>query len=101
LSSAVIKDSPAEAFLKQLHKNSGSLQRIYIQELLRRISEIDSESHAAITGALSRFRPRLVMNMLEDPKDADKAYKIRRSCQQYLGIDIEHLGIMYRDDLQD
>lgn len=101
LSSAVIKGSPAETMLKQLHKNASSLQKIYIQELLRRIAEIDPASHAAITGALARFKPRLVMNMLEDPKDADKAYKIRRSCQQYLGIDIEHLGIMYRDDLQD
>ena len=41
------------------------------------------------------------MNMLEDPKDADKAQKIRRSCREYLGIDLEHLGIIYRDDMQD
>ena len=41
------------------------------------------------------------MNMLEDPKDADKAQKIRRSCKEYLNIDIEHLGVLYRDELQD
>jgi flagellar biosynthesis protein FlhG len=39
--------------------------------------------------------------MLEDPKDAEKAQKIRRSCKEYLNIDIEHLGILYRDELQD
>jgi flagellar biosynthesis protein FlhG len=39
--------------------------------------------------------------MLEDPKDAEKAQKIRRSCKQYLNIEIEHLGVLFRDDMQD
>ena len=50
---------------------------------------------------MKQFHPRLVMNMIDEPKDADKALKIRRSCQQYLGLDVESLGIMYRDSLQD
>jgi len=101
LGSAIVKDSPAYNYMKQLHRNSQSLQKIYIQDLLREIKNLHEPSYANIMKSLSRFKPRLVMNMLEDPKDADKAYKIRRSCQQYLGIEIEHLGIMYRDDLQD
>jgi len=50
---------------------------------------------------MERFRPRLLMNMLEDPKDAEKAQKIRRSCKEYLNIDVEHLGVLYRDEMQD
>lgn len=101
IDSAVIKESPAHNHLKQLHKNSSGLQKLYIQDLLKTIKELHEPSYQSILNALSRFKPRLVLNMIEDPKDADKAYKIRRSCQQYLGIEIEHLGIMYRDDLQD
>ena len=41
------------------------------------------------------------MNMIDDPKDADKALKIRRSCKEYLNIDLEHLGVIYRDTVQD
>ena len=41
------------------------------------------------------------MNMIEDPKDADRAQRIRSSCNQYLGLDIEHLGVMYKDSLED
>ena len=26
---------------------------------------------------------------------------MRRSCQQYLGYDLEHLGVIYRDEIQD
>jgi len=39
--------------------------------------------------------------MIDDPKDTDKALKIRRSCKQYLDIDLEHLGVVYRDSIQD
>jgi flagellar biosynthesis protein FlhG len=41
------------------------------------------------------------MNMIEDPKDAEVAMKIRRSCEEYLDIRVEHLGVMYRDGIQD
>ena len=39
--------------------------------------------------------------MIEDPKEADRALRLRRSCRQYLGVDVDHLGIVYRDDIQD
>ena len=41
------------------------------------------------------------MNMIDDPKDADKAQRIKNSCNQYLGLEIDYLGLMYRDLLQD
>ena len=41
------------------------------------------------------------MNLLDDPRDTGKAGKIRRSCLHYLGIDLDHLGVVYRDMLQD
>jgi flagellar biosynthesis protein FlhG len=41
------------------------------------------------------------MNMIDDPKDADVAMKIRRSCEEYLDLKIEHLGVVYRDTIQD
>jgi flagellar biosynthesis protein FlhG len=40
------------------------------------------------------------MNMIEDPKDAETVSRLRRSAQQYLNVDLLHLGVMYRDDLQ-
>jgi flagellar biosynthesis protein FlhG len=41
------------------------------------------------------------MNLIDDPKDADVAMKIRRSCEEYLDLKIEHLGIIYRDGIQE
>jgi len=50
---------------------------------------------------IGNYHPRLIMNMIDDPKDADVAMKIRRSCEEYLDLKIEHLGVVYRDGLQD
>jgi len=93
--------SQARAILESLKKDGASLQRAYIPEILGRIAQADPASRAAFDMRMSRFSPRLVLNMVEDPKDAEKAQKIRRSCREYLGMDLEHLGIIYRDDLQD
>jgi flagellar biosynthesis protein FlhG len=41
------------------------------------------------------------MNMVDEPKSADVAMKIRRSCEEYLDLKIEHMGVIYRDVLQD
>ncbi|MDD5790409.1 MAG: P-loop NTPase [Spirochaetia bacterium] len=95
------KNSPAAKYLEKLKNDSSSLQRLYIPKMLEALREVDPESAAAFETRMQQFRPRLIMNMIDEPKDADKALKIRRSCQQYLGIDIESLGVMYRDGLQD
>jgi flagellar biosynthesis protein FlhG len=91
----------ARALLESLKKDGASLQRAYIPEILGRVSELDPASRAAFDMRMRKLSPRLVLNMLEDPKDAEKAQKIRRSCREYLGMDLELLGIVYRDDMQD
>ncbi|MBQ5491893.1 MAG: P-loop NTPase [Treponema sp.] len=88
-------------YLEELKQDSASLQRLYIPKLVEQLEAVDPENTAAFKRRMAQFRPRLVLNMMDDPKDADRAQKIRRSCQQYLGLDLEHLGVMYRDSLQD
>lgn len=101
MSATFKKGSRAAEFIAELKNDSASLQRLYIPKLIERISEIDPENAQKFKLRLSKFRPRLIMNMVDEPKDADKARKIRRSCQQYLGLDVELLGVMYRDSMQD
>ncbi|MDR1179914.1 MAG: P-loop NTPase [Spirochaetales bacterium] len=98
---AVKKDSAAADFLDRLKRDGTALQRVYIPKLLEHIKSADQDTYTAYLGRAARFHPRLILNMLENPDDTEKANKLRRSCQQYLDIDMEHLGIIYRDDLQD
>lgn len=95
------KDTPAYNYLEKLRKDSSTLQRMYIPKLIEELEKLDPESTDLFKKRMNEFRPRLVMNMIDDPKDADKAQKIRRSCQQYLGLDLEHLGVIFRDTMQD
>lgn len=95
------KGSPAHTWLEGLKNDSPALQRMYIPRIIDEISRVDPDNAAIFRQKMSRFQPRLVMNMIDDPKDADKALKIRRSCKEYLNLELEHLGVIYRDSIQD
>lgn len=95
------KNSKAFQFLEKLKNDSSSLQKLYIPKLVEQIRSIDPESATNFEERMAQFHPRLIINMIDEPKDADKALKIRRSCQQYLGLEVESLGVMYKDSLQD
>jgi len=95
------KNSNARAYLEKLRLDSAGPQKLYIPNLLPEIKRIDKTSYDAFSSQLERLRPRLIMNMVNDPKEADVVGKIRRSCEEYLDLKIEHLGVMYRDAFQD
>jgi flagellar biosynthesis protein FlhG len=95
------KGTKAYEFLEQLRKNGSGLQRLYIPKMLQEIRRIDTVSYEKFKKHVDHFHPRLIMNMIDDPKDADVAMKIRRSCEVYLDLKIEHLGVIYRDSIQD
>jgi len=95
------KGSPAWNCLERLKSDASSLQRMYIPRIIEEVAKVDPESAKKFRDRTANFHPRLVMNMIDDPKDADKALKIRRSCKEYLNIELEHLGVIYRDTIQD
>jgi flagellar biosynthesis protein FlhG len=101
LYSSVKRKSPGAEYLKSLKEQGGALGRVYLPQLVEKLREIDPESYHSFAKSYAHFRPRLVLNMLEDPKDAEKANRLRRSAQQYLSLDLLHLGVMYRDEVQD
>jgi flagellar biosynthesis protein FlhG len=95
------KGSPARAHLEKVRKDGAGHQKLYIPKMLPEIKKIDHASYEAFIKRLEMLRPRLIMNMVEEPKNADVAMKIRRSCEEYLDLKIEHMGIIYRDTIQD
>ena len=92
---------PAGEYLKSLWMSGETLQRAYIPKILPELRDRDPDGYEEFISRRDEYKPRLVMNLLEDPRDAGKAGKIRRSCLHYLGVDLDHLGVIYRDSLQD
>ncbi len=99
--SAFPRGSKAFEMIEEMRKKRASLQRVYIPMILARVKEDDPDSYRLYQERIADFHPSFVLNMIEDPKDDEKARKLRRSCQEYLGTDLQHLGVIYRDDLQD
>ena len=95
------RGSAGHQYLEQLKTNSDAMKSIYIPKLVDQLSFVDPVNTGLFKTRMNQFKPRLVMNMIDDPKDADRAQRIRNSCSQYLGMDLEYLGLMYRDQLQD
>ena len=95
------RGTPGRQYLDELKKDSQTMQKLYIPQLVQQLYQIDTHNTQIFMRRMSQFRPRLVMNMIEDPKDADKVTRIKNSCNQYLGLDIEYLGVLFRDMLQD
>jgi flagellar biosynthesis protein FlhG len=93
------KGSPARLELENIRKDGA--KHIYIPKLLPKIKKVDPVSYEKLVKRLNTLHPRLIMNMVDEPKSADVALKIRRSCEEYLDLKIEHMGIIYRDVVQD
>lgn len=101
LQSSVGTRGAGAAYLKELFSDRSSLRQVYLPEIARELDSRDAEGGARFRRAVRAFQPRLIMNMIEEPKDAEKVNRLRRSAQQYLDLDLLHLGVIYRDDLQD
>jgi len=97
--SSCTKGSKARAHLEKIRKDGAG--HLYIPKILPDIKKVDPVSYEKFIKRLESLRPRLIMNMVDEPKNADVAMKIRRSCEEYLDLKIEHMGIIYRDVVQD
>jgi flagellar biosynthesis protein FlhG len=95
------KGTKAYGYLEQIRKDGSGPQKLYIPKVLPEIKRLDPPSYDKFMTRINRLRPRLITNMVDEPKDAEVATKIRRSCEEYLDLKIEHLGVLYRDSLQD
>jgi flagellar biosynthesis protein FlhG len=95
------RGSPAYDYLEQLRKEGSGLKMLYLPKMLLEIEARDPPSYQKFKTSMDHFHPRLILNMLDSPNDAEVAMKIRRSCEAYLGLKVEHLGVIYRDSIQD
>jgi len=95
------RNSDACRYLEKMRKSGPGFKMLYLPKMLEEIRKADGKSWGKFKAAMDRFRPSLIINMIDEPKEAAVAMKIRRSCEAYLGLKVEHLGVIYRDSLQD
>ena len=101
LNGTYTRESPVHSYMEDLRKDGTSLQKIHLNKLLESIRTMDAHVYDSYMAKVEHLRPRLVMNMLDDPKDVSRSHRLRISAREYLGIEMDSLGVIYRDHLQD
>jgi flagellar biosynthesis protein FlhG len=101
LSGSYDRKSPVHSYMEDLRKDGTSLQRIHLSKLMESIRTIDSGVYDKYQSKVAHLRPRLIMNMLDDPRDMSRSSRLRISTREYLGIEMDSLGVIYRDQMQD
>jgi flagellar biosynthesis protein FlhG len=95
------RTSKVGKYLEKIRGEGAGPHKLHVTKILPEIQKIDSAAYDKFKSRLDNLHPRLIMNMVGEPKDADLAMKIRHSCEEYLDLKIDHLGIIYRDAMQD
>ena len=94
------KNSRALQYIDQLRKQGSRLQKIHIPQLIRKLREEDPENYDCFLKHSTQFTPYLILNWLTDPKEAERAVKLKNSVKEFLGVELNHLGVIYRDEYQ-
>jgi len=94
------KKSPATNYLETLRKDGVSLQKVYLSSLLEKLRDLDPAGADYFDEKKKYFQPRLVMNMMDNPDDIQKVDRLIISVRDYLGVNLDFLGVLYRDEFQ-
>jgi flagellar biosynthesis protein FlhG len=94
------RKSPAMSYLETLRKDGVSLQKVYLSNLVDKLQDLDPAGADLFEEKKKRFQPRLVMNMMDNPDDLQKVDKLIISVRDYLGVNLDFLGVLYRDEFQ-
>ena len=76
LYSSFARKSPAMVYLEKLRKDGVSLQKVYLSTLIDKLRELDPEGTDLFDEKKKHFQPRLVMNLLDNPEDVQKADRL-------------------------
>ena len=79
-------------------KNRGGERAWKFKDILDGLSDIDPEMRIQTVKLMEKFTPKIVINNATQPQDIEMGEKLRTISQNYLSLDMEYLGFLYRDD---
>ncbi|QFP41969.1 MinD/ParA family protein [Borrelia miyamotoi] len=101
MSKVFIKETKAYKIISDIKKDSSNLQKIYIPNLLLKIEAYDPDNYEKFMEIFSQFSPFIIFNMLNTPDDIKKTEKILKSAKNYLNVNLQSIGSIYKDELVD
>jgi flagellar biosynthesis protein FlhG len=91
-------DSRARAVIEKAMDKKNDLGIRTPIELIEYIGRLDPKTGALMEGALSQFRPKVVINQVRSPGDVRIGYAIQSACQKFFGIRVDFVGYLENDE---
>jgi flagellar biosynthesis protein FlhG len=83
--------------LREMYKQPMESQTLSIKEVHQKIVDEDPAAGEIAGRVYQYFRPRIVINMGENPGDAQMAAKISHTMGNILSIEADYFGFVYKD----
>jgi flagellar biosynthesis protein FlhG len=84
-----------DALLRQVMEGSSFRSPV---ELVTTLAERDPEAGTNLARQLAAFRPRLVVNQVRTPQDAEIGQAVVAAWRKYFGLEMDYLGAISYDD---
>jgi flagellar biosynthesis protein FlhG len=83
--------------LRDMYKQPMESQTLSIKAVHQKIIDEDPEAGEIAGQVYEYYRPRIVINMGENPDDARMAHKISRTLGEILSVEADYFGFVYKD----
>jgi flagellar biosynthesis protein FlhG len=89
------------SYIKKMLKEKKPNSAPPVAEILEKMTKIDPEAGSKAKRYLDALKPKFIVNMARSPDDLSVVEQLRDLVRRYLEIDVECMGLVYRDDAVD
>jgi flagellar biosynthesis protein FlhG len=90
-------NSQISSYIKKLMKEKKPNSSPPVSEMLEKIARLDGEAGEKARRYLAALQPKFIVNMAANPEDLGSIENLKNLVMKYLGIDVECMGLIYRD----
>lgn len=93
----MVRQRAAWEILQDLFKRPMDEQALSIKDVHQKIAAEDPEAGETVKSIYGQYRPRIVINMGENPADSRMAFKISQTMGEILSIEADYFGFVFKD----
>jgi MinD-like ATPase involved in chromosome partitioning or flagellar assembly len=93
----MVRNYSVKEMLRELSRRPMAEQAVSIKEVQQKIADEDPGAGEVAARMLRKCRPRIVINMGEDPDDSKMAFKISQILGEILSIEADYFGFVFKD----
>jgi flagellar biosynthesis protein FlhG len=93
----MVRNTAVHEMLQELYKLPMDGQMLSIKDVHQKIVDEDPRAGELVSQIYENCRPRIIINMGENPEDSKMAFKISQTLGNILSIEADYFGFIFRD----